>query len=408
MKLLILACAALSATVAFGQTHYDIKLTPDFEKRMLRGHEELTFDHAAGRVELNKQAGLQILKAELADGEVTSTSDKVSLQLKGGGRHILKVDYMALPTDGFHWAPDEEGFDTAFYCEAWMVCDNSAGQRATLRLEVVLPAEGGWNVAGPGRRLPRSGPSVVFEQIAPVQTYLFSFGVARLQLSTEGRFTIYARDDDHIIALQRTVDAWEYMRGLATIDPLNKTYAQAFLPQEGLGQEAAGMALMSAEYLSRMEDADSLYLMAHEMAHQWWGVTVGIRSWSDFWLNEGVAEFMADTYISAYAGRPAYEARMTRLRDRMTAIRAEGKDRPLHWEGWKTAHEALGELPYVKGALFLDRLRTELGDKAFWAGVGKYTAAGAGALVDSRDFEKAMEAASGKDLKALFDSAVYH
>ena len=65
------------------------------------------------------------------------------------------------------------------------------------------------------------------------------------------------------------------------------------------------------------------------------------------------------------------------------------------------------QIPYVKGALFLARLRTELGDEIFWRGIGLYTSANARRLVDSRDFERAMEKANGRDLKALFDEAVY-
>ena len=88
-------------------------------------------------------------------------------------------------------------------------------------------------------------------------------------------------------------------------------------------------------------------------------------------------------------------------------LRKDGKDRPLHYEGWKTASEALGPIPYVKGALFLDRLRSELGETAFWRGIARYTRSNARALVDSRDFQRAMEQASGRPLAPLFDDAVY-
>jgi len=149
-------------------------------------------------------------------------------------------------------------------------------------------------------------------------------------------------------------------------------------------------------------------LMAHELAHQWWGVLVGIRSWSDFWLNEGFAEFMADAYIEKHQGRAAYEKQIAKLKERMEKLREEGKDRPLHWEEWKDVREALGEIPYVKGALFLDRLRTELGEERFWKGIGLYTSNSARKLVDSGDFQRPMEEASGRDLHELFDEAVYH
>jgi aminopeptidase N len=53
-------------------------------------------------------------------------------------------------------------------------------------------------------------------------------------------------------------------------------------------------------------------------------------------------------------------------------------------------------------------LRTELGEEKFWRGLALYTTRNADRLVDSTDFEKAMEDASGRNLKRLFDEAVYH
>lgn len=50
----------------------------------------------------------------------------------------------------------------------------------------------------------------------------------------------------------------------------------------------------------------------------------------------------------------------------------------------------------------------ELGDEIFWQGIGLYTSGNARRLVDSRDFQRAMEKASGRDLRILFDEAVYH
>jgi len=188
---------------------------------------------------------------------------------------------------------------------------------------------------------------------------------------------------------------------------MNAEYTQVFLGAD-IAQEAAELALMSEEYLHDLENKDDVALLAHELAHQWWGVSVGIRSWSDFWLNEGMAEFMADAYLEQHKGRAAYEAQIAELTQRMSELQQQGKDRPLHWERWKDAHEALGAIPCVKGALFLDRLRTEVGEEKFWRGIGLYTSRNVRRLVDSHDFESAMEEASGRDLRSLFDSTVFH
>jgi aminopeptidase N len=229
-----------------------------------------------------------------------------------------------------------------------------------------------------------------------------------LNRSVSGQFVLYTPDSDaHKATITKTAGGYEFLRSKAGINLAGRQYTQAFVPDD-IEQEAAGLALMPAAYLAELEQQDQVADMTHELAHQWWGVLVGIRSWSDFWLNEGMADFMTDAYLEQHQGRAAYDRAIAAKRERMDKLRAEGKDRPLHWEGWKDAHDALGQLPYVKGALFLDHLRTELGEEVFWPGIKLYTTRNAGQFVDSRDFERAMEEGSGRDLKALFDQMVYH
>ena len=411
-------CAFSAAAAVAQSVHYSVKLVPDFEHQLLQGDETIEFQAGVGIVEWKKQAGLRIVTAKIVDGVATVDEQSVRVRLLSGGRHSLRFKFAAAAGRGIKWFANNAGLATAFYCEAWMVCDNSPGQRATLKLEIVVPfnpvthGSSGFRAVGPGHRgkewRGRDGDHFVFEQSEPVQTYLFSFGVARMMAATDGMFSIYAqRMDANKAAFVKIADAYAFLRGAASIDPMNSHYTQVFLPGPSMGQEAAGMALMSQDDLGDLADKDNVQLMAHELAHQWWGVTVGIRSWSDFWLNEGFAEFMSDAYIEKYQGRAAYDKQIAELRGRMKKLREEGMDRPLHWEKWKDVHEALGQIPYVKGALFLDQLRTELGDEIFWRGIGLYTTRSARRLVDSRDFEQAMEMASGRDLKALFDEAVY-
>jgi aminopeptidase N len=376
-----LCCAlcALSAVVAAAQsTHYSVKLVPDIERHVLLGDETIEFQADAGEVEWQKQAGLLIVTSKVAKGAVTVAEQSVTVRVLSSGRHSVRFKFEAAAGRGIKWFEGNAGLATAFYCETWMVCDNSPGQRATLRLELIVPFKhlpqgaSGFRAVGPGR--PRKewggddGRHFVFEQNDPVQTYLFSFGIARLEVATNGRYSIYGEGmGGKNVAFAKTADAYAFLRSVASVDSMNPHYTQAFLPGPSMGQEAAGMALMSQDDLRDLLDKDDVQLMAHELAHQWWGVTVGIRSWSDFWLNEGFAEFMSDAYIEKHQGRAAYNRQIVELQDRMKKLREDGKDRPLHWEKWKDAHEALGPIPYVKGALFLERLRAELGDEIFLA-----------------------------------------
>jgi aminopeptidase N len=419
--LLLIFCGAPAAGWA-QVTHYTVKLTPDFDARVLRGEETIAMHREVADAEWQKQAGMKISSATSSDGDVFVSEEKVSLhrRVEGAGTHMVFIKYAAPGARGIEWFADKAGFDTAFYCEAWMVCDNSPGQRATFTLEIVLPVASGLSAVGPGelkrRWRDKDGEHFLFEQSEPMQTYLFSFGVAKLKRFADGKFILYATDagatdssdkSAHKEFFAKMTDAYAFLRAKAGLDFADAHYAQAFLPS-GIEQEAAGIALMPEKYLPKLETQDNMILMAHEMAHQWWGALVGIRSWSDFWLNEGMADFMADAYVEKHLGRAAYDAQIADAKRAMDRLREQGKDRPLHWENWKDAHEALGLLPYVKGTIFLDRLRTELGEEKFWRGIALYTARNAGKLVDSSNFERAMEEASGRDLTGLFVEAVYH
>jgi aminopeptidase N len=399
-----------SATAAI---HYEVTLRVNLARHLLEGEEEVRFEGQTGKIEWQKQDNVHIRSANTKGGDVVSGEGTLAVRPRSDGDHLLRVEYTAGAGRGVRWLADGGGMVTAFYCEGWMVCRNDPGERATLRLEIVLPVESGLRAVGPGKVRKQWSENkdqhFVFETNEPVQTYLFSFGVAKLERSSNAedpRFSIYAKAAGHASALNKTSEVYTFLRDKAGVQPIYREYAQVFLGAD-IAQEAAGMALMSAKYLDELESKDDVTLLAHELAHQWWGVSVGIRSWSDFWLNEGMAEFMADAYLEEHKGRAAYDAQIAELTRRMSELQQQGKDRPLHWERWKDAHEALGAIPYVKGALFLDRLRAELGDENFWRGIGLYTSRNVRRLVDSHDFERAMEEATRRDLRSLFDSAVF-
>ena len=366
--------------LALAFTEYHVTLHIDPEAKVLRGYEEIRFASAADIAAWAKQSGLHVTK-----------------------RAGASFDYEAKETRGFRWLTGSPGLFTAFHCEAWMICSADPAARAILKLEIIVPK--GLSATGPGQLRKRwsdaASDHFLFET-GPVQTYLFSFAVAPFVTEKSGEFTILARDGGHAKAYKATASAAAFFREIGGVDAIPHGYTQAFTPQKGLAQEAAESALMSDDYLARLERDCDTVLMSHELAHQWWGVQVGIRSWSDFWLNEGFAEFMSHAYSERKNGRLAYDTAIAALRKQMDGLRAKGSDRPLHFDKWKDATEALGPVPYVKGALFLDRLRRELGEAAFWRGVKHYTSAHAGHLVDSRDFQEAMEKSAGRELAELF------
>jgi aminopeptidase N len=156
-----------------------------------------------------------------------------------------------------------------------------------------------------------------------------------------------------------------------------------------------------------LKDERDVWLAAHELAHQWWGNMVTCRGWNHFWLNEGMATFMAAAYKERRFGRAEYLREIESNRQHYEKVRDAGKDRSLVFPDWSHPTAADRTLVYDKGAYVLHLLREEMGERAFWAGIRRYTRLYFGKSVTTQEFQAAMEQASGKDLKDFFSKWVY-
>ena len=148
-------------------------------------------------------------------------------------------------------------------------------------------------------------------------------------------------------------------------------------------------------------------MIAHELAHQWWGNAITCASWGEFWLNEGITVFMTAAWKQQRWGEPAYQRELSLARQRHQRAIDASFDKPLAWAGDYPSLALSRAVRYSKGMLFMHALRLELGDTAFWDGLRRYTRAQLGQRVVSADLQRAMEAAAGRSLAALFGRWVY-
>ena len=151
-------------------------------------------------------------------------------------------------------------------------------------------------------------------------------------------------------------------------------------------------------------DADGL--VAHELAHQWFGDLLTCKDWSHIWLNEGFASYFDPLFTEHDRGEDAFRLEME------GALQGYlGNDRSYRRPIVETRYESslamFDGMTYAKGACVLHALRGLLGDQAWWKGIRDYVARHKAQVVETDDFRKAMESASGKDLKWFFDQWVY-
>lgn len=356
--------------------------------------------------------GDRVLAHETREGRLRVILDRPAAR---GEKRTLTVRYSGQPERGMRFAPDQ--VFTAFATEHWLVSRADPADKATLTLILTLPEP--LEVVANGRpvsreALPGGVARHVWRQDRPYSTYLFGFAAARLRETSRQAGGVRLRFLSPGLApeeMERIFAGTEAMLAFfesrAGLPFPGDSYTQVLLPG-GPAQELSGFAILSETYgKSVLEDPREDYLVAHELAHQWWGNLVTCETWSDFWLNEGMVTFLTAAYKEHQWGRDEYDRERAIARLRYERTLAEGKDRPLVTKNWQVPEDMSGPITYSKGALVLHLLRLQLGERAFWEGLKDFTRAGAGGSVDSGDLRAALEKASGKDLKTFFDQWVY-
>jgi len=180
------------------------------------------------------------------------------------------------------------------------------------------------------------------------------------------------------------------------------------LPTGSADQEMSSFTVLNDRYGKEvLKNEQELWLSAHEFAHQWWGNMVTCRDWNHFWLNEGIATFMAAAYMEHRFGRQVYMREIDSYRTKYEKIRDAGKDKSLVFPDWLHPTREDRSLVYDKGAYVMHLLREEMGERAFWKGLRIFTRRFFGKSVVTSDFEAAMEEANGKSLDKFFAKWVY-
>ncbi|OFV98845.1 MAG: hypothetical protein A3H28_00370 [Acidobacteria bacterium RIFCSPLOWO2_02_FULL_61_28] len=153
--------------------------------------------------------------------------------------------------------------------------------------------------------------------------------------------------------------------------------------------------------------SSSVDLVTHELAHQWFGNLLTCANWADLWLNEGFATFWAAAYREHRYGREEYLFELLQERTRYLEEDQQRYRRPLVTSFFAEPEDLFDRTTYQKGFLVLDMLRTLLGDERFFRSIRQYARTYQGRAVTTKDFEKAVEEATGENLGWFFDQWVY-
>jgi aminopeptidase N len=417
---------AEAQTAAFDVLAYDARIEPDIAAKAVKGKVSVKFNSLnnnlaeiqlnAGALEINAvREGLNSLKFEKKESLLHIT---LARPAKLNEKRELEIEYHGAPRYGIKFFPDQPQVYTLFSTSQWMPCIDAPGDRATFRLNLILPKD--LKTIGNGRfvkqiDLPDNKIASEWEQKNAIPTYVFGFAAGNFREVVENHGKIKLRylasqqfsENDLRQIFRDTADMIDFYESKAGVKYADAVYTQ-ILAAGRAEQEMSSFTALNEEYgRAVLKNEKEIWLGAHELAHQWWGNMVTNRDWTHFWLNEGIATFMTAAYKEHRFGRAEYLSEIEKSKMRYEKVRDAGKDKSLVFPDWNKPASEDRVLVYQKGAYAVHLLREEMGEKAFWQGLKDYTQKYWGKSVETRDFQNAMEKSSGKDLSAFFDKWVY-
>lgn len=170
------------------------------------------------------------------------------------------------------------------------------------------------------------------------------------------------------------------------------------------GMENAGCIFYSERSVSGEKKVEGL--MAHEIAHQWFGNSVTERDWHHIWLSEGFATYYTSRYLEQKYGESRMRLQMTHSRNRVI-MAIEREPAPIIDTTITDLMNLLSTYSYQKGAWVLHMLRNELGDAEFRTCIRTYYSRYRNQTALSEDFQNTIEDVSGKDLSRFFNQWLY-
>ena len=149
-------------------------------------------------------------------------------------------------------------------------------------------------------------------------------------------------------------------------------------------------------------------VMAHEIAHQWWFSTVGNDIFKDAWLDEGFAEYSALLYLRETQGEEVFQLELQKMENSVTLADAQsgGKYKVGSSVEELSASYYYSNYVYEKAALFLNALRTQMGEEAFFNGLQAYYRQYQFGVADRQGFMEVMQRFTEINLFPLFDEWV--
>jgi len=367
---------------------------------------------------------------EVDDGKLSITLPRAA---RRDGTFKVTIAYSGTPRRGLYFVrPDDDHPEKRHEVWSqgqdedsrhWFPCFDYPNEKQTSEMVVTVPKafrvlSNGSEVAAPKNR--RGGKRTFhwrFEH--PHTTYLMMLAAGEYDVhetSWRGVPVTYWSPPGRMAAVKRTLGRTTRMlthfSKLTGVDYPYPQYAQVFVQDFIFGgmENTSATTLMDTAIVDRAAEADVWMdaLVAHELAHQWFGDLVTCRDWSQGWLNEGFASFMETVWKRIADGRDEEAYYRMGQHAAYLAEDAGSYRRPIVCRQYVEPIEIFDRHLYQKGASVLHMLAQELGESLFWECVRHYLTRHAYGSVVTDDLRRAIEDVSGRNLEWFFDQWVHH
>jgi aminopeptidase N len=383
---------------AGGVSHIWLDFTDMEVRKLLVGGRDRPFVHEKGRLQFD-------FDRPYSTNEIAEVEIQYDGQPKGCGMLIGKNRYGRRVFFAENW-PD--------HAHCWFPSIDHPSDKATVDFSVTAPdkymvvANGSLKETGSltnGRKLTR------WSERKAIPTYCMVIGAAEFIKSPQGNgagtqldLYYYREDADTAVKLfDKSSSALRFFSDL--IGPY---------PYEKLAQIQSTTQLTAMENSSSIFYSEDLFIfpsnhegvVAHEIAHQWFGDSITPSDWDHVWLSEGFATYLEWLFFGSTQGIDSFKKALIRaeeqLKNSQFARSAVIIDPEL-----KEPMKKLNILSYQKGAWVLHMLRGIMGDKAFFRGIRRYYRLYESRNVITDDFRKTMETESGISLQDFFRQWLY-
>jgi len=337
-----------------------------------------------------------------------------------GEKRRYRIDYAGEPADGLIIGRNRHGDRTFFgdnwpdRAHHWLPCVDHPSDKATVEFIVTAPEQ--YQVVANGRQVEETNIGeglklTHWSEAVPIPTKVMVIGAAPFAVQNIGEVADVPLSS-WVFPQDREAGFYDYAQAAEVLQwfidhigpyPYEKLANVQSKTRYG-GMENAGNIFYAENTVSG--DRSQEALIAHEIAHQWFGNSASEANWHHVWLSEGFATYCTDLYFEGKYGQERLRERMQEERDKVLRF-GPSKRVPVVDTSITNYNQLLSPNVYQKGAWVLHMLRREVGEAAFWRGLRAYYDLYQLSNALTGDFRRVMEAYSGRDLEAFFRQWIF-